>query len=308
MDLNTSLISYVNDGILAEKSPATLKGYQYSLNQLFEYIKCKFLPQDTASLTTETISQFFIDKMKLGKWSKYTHWTFYRSLNAYCNYLIKRGFIKDNPMIGIPKPRVQLGPPKSFNEAEVMKILRTVANMPTGYGFTRIRNKAFISLLVYTGLRKSEAVNLGINDVDLVNGFLVVEHGKGDKRREIPLEKETLVPVLQEYLDHRNRLYKSSPWFFTGTFSGRGHNQEKMAVTTVDRLFWKLNSLCNLSKRLSPHKLRHSFAVLFLEKTNGDIYTLKELLGHANISTTCVYLTATRQKKVEAINKFKLLT
>lgn len=53
MDLKTTLISYVNDGILAEKSPATLKEYHYSLNQLFEYIKCKFLPQDTYTLPQE---------------------------------------------------------------------------------------------------------------------------------------------------------------------------------------------------------------------------------------------------------------
>lgn len=297
MDLNTSLISYINDGILAEKSSVTLKNYQYSLNQLFEYIKCKFLPQDTTSLTTDIISQFFIDKVKTGRWSKYTHWTFYRTFRTYFTYLVKKGFISSNPMIGIPKPRIQSGPPKSFNEMEIMKILRTVANMPTGYDFTRIRNKALITLMIYTGIRKTEAINLKLTDVDLNNYYMFIEHGKGDKRREIPLETEMLVPILHEYLDHRNRLYKTSPWFFTGTFSGRGHNHEKMAVTTVDRLFWKLNNLCNLSKRLSPHKLRHSFAVLFLEKTGGDIYTLKEIMGHSNISTTCVYLTATRQKK-----------
>lgn len=160
-----------------------------------------------------------------------------------------------------------------------------------------------IATFLFTGIRKGELVNLRESDVDLVNGFIQVENGKGGKRREVPIEQHTLKPVLEEYKEHKVRTNKTSEWFFNGTFTNRGENDNKLTVTTVDRLFRLLSTVLN--KRIYAHKLRHSFATLLLDKT-GDIYTLKELMGHSDIKTTCVYLSTTRRKKVEAISMLQL--
>ena len=127
--------------------------------------------------------------------------------------------------------------------------------------------------------------------------------GKGGKNREIPIEQQSLKPLLVEYLEYRNRLGRLSEWFFNGTFSGRGENDNKLAISTVNRIFYRLSKI--IHKRVSAHKLRHSFATLLLERT-GDIYTLQQLMGHSSINTTTIYLTATRKKKVNVINQMNL--
>ena len=305
MELQTSLVYFINDGVLAGKAPTTLKAYQYSISSLFDYTKMQFLPQVVETLNEELLAQFMVHGIKIRKWNKYTHWTMYKNLHVYFNWCVKKSLLTKNPLDSIEKPKMPRQPPKSLNEKEVKILLQTVANLPYKFHFTKFRNKALICCLIFTGLRKSEIVNLRYTDVDLINGFITVEHGKGDKRREIPIEEKTLKPILIEYDEYRSRLCKTSEWFFNGTFGGRGINDNKLAISTIDRLFRHISKLCN--KHITCHKLRHTFATLLLEQT-GDIYTLKELMGHSNISTTCIYLSSTRKKKIEVINKLSINT
>lgn len=303
MDIQTLSISFINDGILAQRSPATLKGYQYSINSFIQYTKRNFISQDVSNLNVDTLTGYIVDGIKFRKWNKYTHWTQYKNLKAFFNWCVKKTFMTVNPILQLPKPKIPQQLPKSLNEKEILILLKVVSNMPVRYHFYKLRNKAVICTFLFTGLRRTELINLKTTDVDLINGFIVVEHGKGDKRREIPIEQSTLKPILEEYNEYRAKLLKTSQWFFNGTFIGRGQNDNKMAISTLDRLFHYLSKLCG--KRIYAHKLRHSFATLFLEKT-GDIYVLKELLGHSDIKTTCIYLSTTRIKKIEAINKLTL--
>lgn len=302
MDLQTSLIYFINDGVLAGKSPTTLKCYQYNTKLFFDYIRNNFLPMELGSCSRETLEHFMIYGLKIKKWSRIYHWSVYQKLHVYFNWCVKKELLEVNPLKEIPKPKMPQLLPKSLNEQEVITLLRTVSNMKTCFHFTTLRNRALVACFIFTGLRKNEMINLKIEDVDLDNGFIQVERGKGGKRREVPIEELTLKPLLLEYTQYKIRLGKISEWFFNGTFNGRNLDN-KIAVSTVDRLFTKLSKLTN--KRVSAHKLRHSFATLLLDKT-GDIYTLKELMGHSNIATTCVYLSSTRRKKVEVINQLRL--
>lgn len=302
MDLKTSLIYFTNDGIITGKSPTTLASYESNTKLLFDFLKNEFIPLQVESLTKENLERFFIHGIKIRKWSQINHWSIYLKLHAYFAWLVKKGILSNNPLAEIQKPRQPHLPPKSLSEQEAINFLKAVSGLKTNYYFTTLRNKAVMTTFLFTGLRKSELINLKNEDVDLENGFLIVQRGKGGKRREIPLEQSTLVPILQEYLDYRIKLGKDSEWFFNGTFSGRGTNN-KLAVSTLDRLFSKLSKLIN--KRVSAHRLRHSFATILLDKT-GDLYVLQQLMGHSDIATTCVYLSTSRRKKIEVINKLTL--
>jgi site-specific recombinase XerD len=303
MDIQTALLSFINDGLIAGKTQSTLKGYQYTINYFIKYITGVFVPQQLTSINKDVLTDYFIYLIKIRKWNKYSQWTMYRNLNAFFNWCERKTIIQKNPLLEITKPKMPQQLPKSLSEKEVRLLLYTVAHLSTPYPFYRVRNKAVITTFLFTGIRKNELVNLKETDVDLINGFIEIECGKGGKRREIPIEQKTLKPILEEYHAYKEKLYKTSEWFFNGTFAGRGQNDNKLAVTTVDRLFWKLSKILN--KHIYAHKLRHSFATLLLDKT-GDIYTLKELLGHSNIKTTCIYLSSTRRKKTEAINKLTI--
>ena len=300
MNLETSLVYFVNDGILAGKSPATLKGYQHSISILLNYTRNNFLPQNVSSIGSETLSSFFLEGVKIHKWNKYTHWTHYKNLNAFFNWSIKKQIISVNPLSTIPKPKIPSQTPKSLTEGEAKDVLKIVSSLSSKYYFPRLRNKALVAMILFTGIRKSELTNLKVEDVDILNGFISIESGKGGKRREIPIEETNLKPILIDYLDYRVTLGKTSDWFFNGTFKNHGKSDNKLSIGTIDRLFRTISKI--LGKRVYSHKLRHTFATIFLDKTD-DIYTLQQIMGHSNISTTCIYLSSSRKKKIEAIRK-----
>lgn len=301
MELETALVYYINDGILAGKTSATLRTYQYSIESLLKYIKSRFLPQELAKIDRGVLESFFVNGIKVRGWNKSTHWTQYKTLNAFFNWCTKKGYFQVNPLNDIPRPRIPQQLPKSLNEQEILLLLKIVSNTPSRFNFVTVRNKAVIATLLFTGLRKTELINLKFAHVDLNNGYLEVENGKGGKRREIPIEENTLKPILLEYLEARDKLFKTSEWFFNGLYKKGQDN--KMHSSFINGLFRMLSTRFN--KRIYPHMLRHSFATLLLEKT-GDIYVLKELLGHSDIKTTTIYLSTTRNKKAEAINKLNL--
>lgn len=301
MDIPTSLISFLNEGIISGKASSTLDSYKETVEYFIKHLNLNFVSMEMNTLNRETIERFFIWGIKVRKWSRIYHWTIYQKLNVYFVWCVKRNLIEKNPLTDIPKPRVAQLPPKSLSEKDAIRLMQVVSGLKTHYYFTTLRNKALVAAMLFTGIRKNELMNLRTEDVDLLNGFIAVEKGKGGKKREIPLELTTLKPILEEYLNYRLRLGKDNEWFFNGTFSGRGDG--KIAVSTIDRLFTGISKL--MGKRVSSHRLRHSFATILLDKT-GDIYTLQQLMGHSNIATTCVYLSSTRRKKVEAISQMKL--
>jgi site-specific recombinase XerC len=302
MDIQTSSIYFINDGILSGKSKTTLQKYHYSVKLLIDYLKLQFLPLEMDSLNAENLQAFILHGITVRKWNKITTWTMHLKLNAYFNWLIKKEYILKNPLDNIPKPKIVKQPPKALNEAEIQGVLRAVAGIKHKYKFIDIRDKAIVATLLMSGLRKSELLDLKYQDVDLNNGFITVEHGKGDKRREIPIEQSILQPVLEEYRSYRDSLGRAKTWFFTGSWSG-SNEFNRLSSSNIEKLFSRLSKVCG--RRIHPHKLRHSFATLLLDKT-GDVYTLKELMGHSDIATTCIYLSSTRRKKIEAISHLKL--
>lgn len=303
MNIETSSIYFINDGILSGKSKTTLQKYHYSIKLLIDYLKIQFIPLELEALNSENLQAFMLNGIAIRKWNKITTWTMHLKLNAYFNWLIKKEFLMANPLDNIPKPKIVKQPPKALNEAEIQVVLRAVAGIKHKYRFIGIRDKAVVATFLLSGLRKSELLDLKYHDVNLNDGFITIEHGKGDKRREVPIERSILLPILEDYVSYRDSLGRAKTWFFTGTWSGE-REANRLSSSNLERLFKKLSIICG--RRIHPHKLRHSFATLLLDRT-GDVYTLKELMGHSDIATTCIYLSSTRRKKVEAISQLKIM-
>jgi site-specific recombinase XerD len=294
MTIETAIVYFINDGILSAKSNATLKNYKYSLNYFNEYTKKQFLPKELSLLSEDVLSQYFIEGIKVKNWSKQNHWSQYKNLTAFFNWAVKKDLINTNPLSKIPKPKLPPRLPKALSEEEAIELMRIVSNMPGKYIFTKLRNKAIIACFLFTGLRKSQLLNLKIGDVDLQNGFIFVEKGKGGKRREIPIEESTLKIILQDYVDYKNKLNKQSEWFFNGTFGLRGSDAGKLTESGFTLIF--RNIRLAYKKGIHAHRLRHTFATLMLDK-DVDLYTLQQLMGHANIATTTIYLKRLGRKK-----------
>lgn len=129
------------------------------------------------------------------------------------------------------------------------------------------------------GLRVSEAARLRVSDIDSKNMQIAVRQGKGRKDRYSMLSQANLL-LLRQYW----KLYRPSYWLFPGKPS-----DNPIAIRNIQQIFYDSAAKAGITKDVSIHTLRHCFATHLLEQKT-DIWTVKQLLGHANIQTTCKYL------------------
>lgn len=144
------------------------------------------------------------------------------------------------------------------------------------------RNVALIAVMARAGLRVGEVVALDLNDVELNarSGWALIRRGKGLKERRVPLALEAR-KALVAYLEVRPE------WAETALFVSK--TGQRMQKRDVERMVTNAARRAGLSRRVTPHTLRHTFATRFLRK-GGDLATLQSLLGHASLATTARYL------------------
>jgi integrase/recombinase XerD len=185
-----------------------------------------------------------------------------------------------NPADDLRSPRAWAALPKFLSLEEVDRLLQQ-PDVTTPRG---LRDKALIEVLYATGLRVSELIALRAGDLNLEEGYLSCI-GKGDKQRMVPLGQEAIEWVRRYIRDGRAPLIrkKSSPWLFVNARDGG-------PLSRVG--FWKVlkayGKTAGLSRELSPHVLRHSFATHLLDR-GADLRMIQVMLGHADLSTTQIY-------------------
>lgn len=185
-----------------------------------------------------------------------------------------------NPADDLRSPRAWPALPKFLSLDEVDRLLEQ-PDITTPRG---LRDKALVELLYATGLRVSELISLRAGDLSLEEGYLTCV-GKGDKQRMVPLGQTAAEWVRRYIRDGRSALVKqrTSPWLFVNARDGG-------PLSRVG--FWKVlkayGTSAGLSRPLSPHVLRHSFATHLLER-GADLRMIQVMLGHADLSTTQIY-------------------
>jgi integrase/recombinase XerD len=185
-----------------------------------------------------------------------------------------------SPADDLKPPRAWAALPKFLSLEEVDRLLEQPdTSTPRG-----LRDKALIEVLYATGLRVSELIALRAGDLNLDDGYLTCI-GKGDKQRMVPLGHEAADWVRRYTREGRPALVrkKSSPWLFVNARDGG-------PLSRVG--FWKVlkeyGIKAGVSRGLSPHVLRHSFATHLLER-GADLRMIQMMLGHADLSTTQIY-------------------
>jgi integrase/recombinase XerD len=146
------------------------------------------------------------------------------------------------------------------------------------------RDFAILQLFLQTGLRVSELVNLRLDDIDL-ESLTVRITGKGNKQRELVLEKKA-TQALTSYVQSRPEAADDHLFL---SYQGTG-----LSITAVKKLVVKYRNLAGISKRISAHSLRHTFATYKAEK-GVSAFQLQEWLGHSSITTSAVYVHLTKQ-------------
>ena len=200
------------------------------------------------------------------------------SLKSFFNYLMDESIIKVSPMEEVSSLKKAKKLPKYLSISEVNKLLNIPLNSEFDY-----RNKAMLELMYATGLRVSELVSIEYSNIDFENSIIMV-NGKGKKERIIPIG-EVASYYLKFYLsDYRSKLLKRN------TYNQVFLNNHGKPITRqgFNYILENIRELTGITKEITPHVLRHSFATHLLEG-GADIRSIQEMLGHENISTTNIY-------------------
>jgi integrase/recombinase XerD len=201
-------------------------------------------------------------------------------VRGYYRFLLLERRIATDPAEDLRAPRAWPALPKYLDLDDVDRLLAE-PDPATPRG---MRDKALIELLYATGLRVSELLSLRAGDINLDAGYLTCI-GKGDKQRIVPLGHAAADWVRRYLAEARPQLVKSrkSPWLFVNAKGG----------AQLSRVgFWKIlkeyGIKAGVSRDISPHVLRHSFATHLLER-GADLRAIQMMLGHADLSTTQIY-------------------
>jgi len=200
------------------------------------------------------------------------------SIRGFFRFLVQEGRHTVDPTELLEGPRLLHKLPDVLNRDEVLRLLAA----PVGTKPNRIRDRAMLHTMYAAGLRVTELVDLDLNDVNLEEGFISAL-GKGNKRRIIPIGAHARVAISQYLTEVRSRWARPSSRACFVTARGRAMTRQG---------FWSLVKryarAAGITKPISPHKLRHSFATHLLDG-GADLRSVQTMLGHADISTTQIY-------------------
>lgn len=216
------------------------------------------------------------------------------SLQSFNEYLVGAGYMKDVIVTlgkdGIKTAKGSEDEVEVFSDEEIERILFHIHKRE---GAT-VRCKTIVYLLLYTGVRITELVNIKIKDIDfIINNLRVI--GKGGKYREIPLKAE-VVEVIKEYMEieRTKSKYTDSEYLIVTQRSSKAHRD---AILRIVRKMGK-----ELGIKIYPHKFRHTFCSNLLKK-GVPLTTVSKLAGHSSIQTTSeYYINTSRKDKMEAVN------
>jgi integrase/recombinase XerD len=200
------------------------------------------------------------------------------SIRGLFRFLVQEGRQRRDPTELLEGPRLLRKLPDVLNRDEVLRLLEA----PTGTKPNRVRDRAMLHTMYAAGLRVSELVELDLGDVNLDEGF-VSALGKGDKRRIVPIGAYARL-AMTEYLSEVRPKW-ARPASRACFVTARGKAMTRQGFWGVVK---KYARAAGITKPISPHKLRHSFATHLLAG-GADLRSVQTMLGHADISTTQIY-------------------
>ena len=294
MRMHALVASFMNY-IKVEKGLAanTLAAYELDLRKFEEFAGKRRLALE--ALGRDHVVDFLGDLYRQGLDSR----TVARnqvSLRNFFRFAVAEGALSADPTLNMESPKARRTLPTYLRMEDVDRLL----NQPDPATPQGLRDRAILEVLYSTGLRVSELVHLKVSDMDMRMGCLRCI-GKGDKERLVPVGRRALAAV-QAYLGKSRPLLlgkrpagNAVPWLFINRFGNR------LSRIAIWRLLTAYGRRAGIRARLSPHKLRHSFATHLLER-GADLRSVQLMLGHADISTTQIY-THVMQERLKQVYK-----
>ena len=254
----------------------TLQSYERDVLQFNKYLNENKL--NYSKIKQEDIKDYLNHLQGIGKKTSSISRSL-ASVRSFYQYEIRNKKVKANPTEGVQAPKVEKHAPSILSSQEIELLL----NQPQNVDLKGIREKAMLEFAYATGMRVTEIISLNLEDVNLVSGYVTCKNGS--KQRNIPLGTMSL-KALKEYIEESRPIMIKT-------------EKEKALFVNINgrRLtrqgFWKIikyyKEQAHITKDITPHVLRHSFATHLLQN-GADLKAIQTMLGHSDISSTQVYM------------------
>lgn len=280
-------IDYINN----EKGLAsnTLEAYIRDIIQFKDYLIENNI-EDSTQVNKTVIITYLMYLQKVGKATS-TISRNLASIRCFYQYLLNNNMINEDPTHNLRSPKSERKLPNILTKDEVDILL----SQPCGNNFKGARDKAMLELLYATGIRVSEIIDLNMDNLNLELGYLALDD-HNEPGRVIPVGSVALQYMNLYVNRYREEVLKGKEEkaLFLNYYGKRLTRQG----------FWKIikeyTKKSNIDKKITPHTLRHSFAVHLLQN-GADIKTVQEMLGHSDISTTQIYSFAMDNKELKDV-------
>jgi len=260
-------------------SENTLDAYIRDIKKLKEYAE-----EDLKNVGPDTIQyenlQEYIFNLSKKKFSERSQARWISSIKAFFKYLVEDEFRQDNPATLLEGPKLGLYLPDTLSLPDINKIIGAI-ELDSDLGK---RNQCIIEVLYGCGLRVSELIELKISNINFREHYIKVL-GKGNKTRFVPLADYTAALLVSYISDIRSKIKVSKRYEDTLFLNSRGTSMSRVIVFLIIK---ELTDKAGVSKKISPHTFRHSFATHLLQN-GADLRYIQEMLGHSSITTTEIY-------------------
>lgn len=284
MQQGKDIINRYNTYLRLEKalSANSIDAYLTDLDKLIRFVESEGLKFDEVSY--ENLQQFVAQLHDVGIHPR-SQARIISGIKSFYRFLFLDGYITVDPTELLETPKIGLKLPEVLSVNEINDILDSIDHsVPEGH-----RNRAMLEVLYSCGLRVSELINLRFTDIYIDEGFIKVE-GKGGKQRLVPIS-DIAIREIKNYLYDRNTVVVKKGFEDVLFLSRRGTSLSRIMVFHIIK---QQAELAGITKNVSPHTFRHSFATHLLEG-GANLRAIQEMLGHEKITTTEIYTHIDRQ-------------
>lgn len=253
-------------------SPHTVRSYMNDLRDFAAFLEETKI--DIGKVDLKTINKFisFLHSHN----SRTTVARKITTIRSFFSYLVRSGLAASNPAKLTKLPKKEKTLPKFLTVDEIFSLVTS----PGDNDVLNSRNRAILELLYSCGLRVSEICSLKFRDMD-INDSVIKVTGKGKRQRIVPVGSKA-IEALKKYLALRDKLKPKEDYIF---LNNRG---ARLTTRSIGRIVKKFSVLSGITKEISPHVLRHTFATHMLGG-GADLRVIQEILGHSDLSTTQKY-------------------
>jgi len=280
-DLQEKIEMYINARRIEGYSQKTLKGYRIELGMFSRYID-----KSIALVSTSDIRKYLASN---DKWKVSTVDRKLSVIKAFFGWLIDEELLIKNPASKIKPPKQPKRLPKGLSIIEIEMVREACKSN---------RERALMEVMYSTACRLNEIASMKRSDLDQQNMSINVI-GKGDKERTVYLSDKAMYHLNKYLLSRKEPKGGPSDYLFIG----ERRPYRDLTGAAIQRIVDKIEQRVDLSKKLTPHVFRHSFATLAMEN-GAKLEDVQHILGHSNPSTTLVYAAVSEERKKQAHKRY----